>query len=234
MFDFLFALVVGIALPARAWVRHRRNAGPTWTAKYVGETVTLTGILVALLWRHGVLMAAIRRVDLTPLRFLRDVAICLAVVEGLDLYSVWRASWQIKTAGPLPELEGLAQDALAGGRNLGAFTTVCVVGAIWEELCFRGTVFLLVPHTPGGLVLGCAGGTVLFGAQHLRNGRSGVLYSSFYGLLFSVLYLSTGDLVAVAIAHAAGNLLAAATWAPRIERMRRNALPPQASAAFLG
>ena len=33
-----------------------------------------------------------------------------------------------------------------------------------------------------------------------------------------MLYLATGNLIAVMIAHAAGNILAPTQWAPRIER----------------
>jgi hypothetical protein len=70
-------------------------------------------------------------------------------------------------------------------------------------------------------VVGC----LLFGAQDRRNGRAGFAYSSWFGLLFSLLYLTTGDLIAVTIAHALGNILAVVLWAPRIERSRRAAAP---------
>jgi membrane protease YdiL (CAAX protease family) len=75
-----------------------------------------------------------------------------------------------------------------------------------------------------GRLLGIAAGSALFGAQHLRNGRQGFAYATSFGVLFSLLYLSTGDLVSVILAHAIGNILAVAQWTPWVERTRRRAL----------
>jgi membrane protease YdiL (CAAX protease family) len=80
-----------------------------------------------------------------------------------------------------------------------------------------------VPRTVAGVVLGIVGGSLIFGATHLRNGRTGMAYASGFGVMFSVLYLITDNLIAVIVAHAAGNVLTVAQWAPRIEHARRAA-----------
>ena len=64
-----------------------------------------------------------------------------------------------------------------------------------------------------------------------RNGRAGFGYATSFGVLFALLYLATGNLVAVIVAHGAGNLLAATQWAPRIERARQAV---RREAMFLG
>jgi membrane protease YdiL (CAAX protease family) len=100
-----------------------------------------------------------------------------------------------------------------------------IVGAVWEELCFRAAFLLLVPRTTAGLALGIAAGSFLFGVQHLRNGLRRAAYSCAYGVMFSVLYVLTGNLVAVIVAHAAGNILSGLQWTPRLERARQPAAP---------
>lgn len=217
--ETLFALVVAVVLPVRAWRRYRRGAPPAPAVRYVAETLLLTALLAWLLWRRGVPPAAI---GLRPVssRLLVDLAFCLTVVIGLDVWSVWRTTRQIRRAPP--DRDGVFADAAeAHRRGTAAFVAVAVVGAIWEELCFRATVFLLVPATPEGRLAGLASGMLLFGAQHLRNGPRGLAYTSFFGLMFGLLYLATSDLLAVIVAHAAGNILTVVQWAPRIERVRR-------------
>lgn len=223
--EVLFACVVVMALPARAWRRHRKGAPPAPAGRYLLETLLLIGALVWLLWRRHVPLSALGLQGTSPLRFLGDVAVCLIAIVGLDVWEVWRITRRLRHAAVIPAASGTFADARAGGRTLASFAVVTSVGAIWEELCFRATVLLLVPHTPAGIGLGIVGGSLAFGAQHLRNGRAAMAYAGFYGVLFSVLYLLTGNLIAVMVAHAAGNILTVAQWAPRIERARRQAMP---------
>jgi membrane protease YdiL (CAAX protease family) len=100
------------------------------------------------------------------------------------------------------------------------FVAAMLVGAVWEELCFRATVLAIVQHTPAGLLLGIAAGSVVFGAQHLRNGVRRAAYACGFGAMFALLYVLTGNLVAVVTAHAAGNILGALQWTPQLERVR--------------
>lgn len=232
MQEVFFALIVAVVLPLRAWRRGRRGAGPATTSCYVAETLVLIAALAALLWRNGVSPEAL---GLRPswIRLAADTALCLAAVVGPDAWSAWRISRNSRQAAALPAPAGLAADALAGGRALPQYVAVALTGAIWEELCFRGAVFVLVPPTTGSVVAGIAAGSLVFGAQHLRGGVMSMAYASVFGLLFSILYLLTGDLIAVIVSHCAGNLLTAALWAPWIERSRQAAVHRQ-TAMFLG
>jgi membrane protease YdiL (CAAX protease family) len=243
--EALFAGLVAIGLPLRAWRRGRRSAPPTPTGRYIVETLVLTACLAALLVRRGVTADAVGLRPASFLIFLVDLIVCLTVIVGMDLWSVWRFTRHARReAATLPAAQGAAQgagqegvfaDTLSARRTLAAFIPIAITGAVWEELCFRATLFLFIPRTTIGLPIGIALGCLLFGAQHLRNGRAGFAYSAWFGLLFSLLYLITGDLIAVTIAHAAGNILAVAQWAPRIERSRRAAAaaaPSQAPIIF--
>jgi membrane protease YdiL (CAAX protease family) len=235
MLEALFAGLVAIGLPLRAWRRGRRGAPPTPTGRYVFETLVLTACLAALLARRGITADALGLRPTSTLIVLRDLTVCLTVIVGMDLWSVWRLTRRARhepAMGPAPQ-EGVFADTLAARQALASFVPAAIVGAIWEELCFRATFFLFVPRTAIGLTIGTALGCLLFGAQHLRNGRAGFAYSSWFGLLFSLLYLTTGDLIAVTIAHALGNILAVAQWGPRIERSLR-AAPARDAPTFLG
>jgi membrane protease YdiL (CAAX protease family) len=222
--EALVAGLVAVAWPVRAWRRHQRGAGPAPARVYIAETAALTATLAALLWRRGVPLDALGlRVD-SAARFVADTAICLAVVVGLDLWLTWRLMRRIREIAPSLGEDRVFGDTLSHRPALGSFAAVAIVGATWEELCFRAVVFLLMPATAIGRLIGTVVGSALFGAQHLRNGRQGFSYAAGFGVLFSVLYLVTGDLVAVILSHAIGNILAVAQWTPWVERARARAL----------
>jgi membrane protease YdiL (CAAX protease family) len=227
MLEALFALVVLIALPVRAWRRYRRGSSPSPRAAYLGETALLTAALAALLWRRGVPLTAIGvQPPFVGARFAADVFLCVTAVIGLDGVSLLLATRRARPVAVRPALPraGVFADALEAQRAGGWFVAVAIAGAVWEELCFRATLFSFVPQNPWELALGVACGSLVFGAQHLRNGTPGLTYAAFFGVLFSCLYLITRDLPAVVIAHVAGNLFAGLYAAPRIARAQRTAV----------
>jgi membrane protease YdiL (CAAX protease family) len=232
LFELLFAGVVIIAMPIRAWRRYRRQAGPAPAPRYILETLLLTGMLSALLWRRNIPFETLGLSTDLSARWLRDLAICLLVIVAPDVWMVWRATRRSRKAVAPPAPQGLAADALRLRGRSASVVAVIVVGAVWEELFFRGAVFALAPHTPGGVAAGIIGGSLAFGAQHLRNGPSGMIHSMTFGVIFALLFVVTGNLWAVMIAHAVGNLLAAWQWAPRIEMARQRSL--RRAPTFLG
>jgi membrane protease YdiL (CAAX protease family) len=234
MLEILFALIVVVFLPVRAWRRYKRRRPPTAASIYILETALLTGALAGLLWRNAVPLQAIGIQSILTLRFVIDLSVCLTTVIGLDLLTLWLARYQLRrgSVATSSETSGVYADAAKSGRTLHSFIPLTIIGAIWEELCFRAAILLLVPRTLPGLIFAVLGGSLLFGLQHLRNGVPGVVYSFFYGVMFSCLYLATRDLIAVIVAHVAGNLFVAVYGASRIEQLRREA--PQQAPVFLG
>lgn len=231
--DLLFALVVAVFLPVRAWRRHLRGSPPASTPRYVVEASLLIVVLSVLLWQGNIPAAAL---GLKPFssRWLADVAVCLLAIIGTDWWMARKRVRQIHNSRANAAPQGLAADALAGYNAGISYIVVIIVGAIWEELCFRGTVLALLPHTTFGILLGVIGGSLLFGAQHLRNGVSGMIYSTGFGVVFALLFLATGNLWAVMLAHAGGNLLTALKWAPQIERARQSINSSPSAPLFLG
>lgn len=228
----LFALLVVVALPVRAWRRYRRRSSPAPPARYIAETATLTFILSFLLWRYNVSPKMLGLSGHPPLRWLGDAVTCLLVIIGTDFLMYEKTVRHLRTGATLTDLRGLAADALSAKTLGGAFVLVTIIGAIWEELCFRGAVFAFVPHTLVWMSSALVASSLLFGAQHLRNGLNGMVYSTLFGSVFSTLFLITSNLWAVILAHAVGNLFAAWHWAPRIERARKESL--SRALGFLG
>jgi membrane protease YdiL (CAAX protease family) len=232
LFTFLFAAIVVIFLPARAWHRYRKRNPPTPPSRYIAETATLISLLSFLLWRNHISFRMLGLSGQPPVRWFADVAACLLVIVGADFFMYEKTVRHLRSGARLSDLKGLAADALSA-QSLGLeFLLVTLIGAVWEELCFRGAVFTFVPHTFVWMLLGVIASSLLFGAQHLRNGLHGMTYSTLFGLVFASLFLITGNLWAVILAHASGNLLAAWQWAPRIERARKQSI--SRALGFLG
>jgi membrane protease YdiL (CAAX protease family) len=219
--ELLFAALVVVGLPARAWRRYQRRQAAASTGRYIVETLTLTSMLGVLLARRHVPWHAIGLPPASLSRFVVDAAVCVGIVLAIDGWSTWRAVRTLRRHGAaIPPTPALAVDTLRNRRSIGRFAAVAIVGAVWEELCFRASWFLLVPHTGLLLPLTIASGAVVFGLQHLRTGVAGFAYACGFAVMFSLLYLATADLIAVVIAHAVGNILAVVYWAPRIEHAR--------------
>jgi membrane protease YdiL (CAAX protease family) len=231
MAEALFAVVVLAMLPARACWRRRRHAPPTPPLRYILETAALILWLAALLSRRGVPLGALGLHSVLTPRFAFAVLVCLTAVIGLDVISfrlaVRRAGRTAMWAAPPVESPTGTISSRAGAY---AFAGVAVVGAVWEELCFRAVGIPLGVWALGTLPGAVVVASFLFGLQHLRHGGVGVAYATFFGLLFSSLYVLTGELIAVIIAHAAGNILAATRWAPGIRARQATA----ATGVFLG
>jgi membrane protease YdiL (CAAX protease family) len=228
--EIALAVVVILFLPLRGWYRFQRKAAPSPAPIYLIETTVLTSALILLLHRHSVTLQSVGIRPVLTAKFLFDVALCLLVVIGLDVLSLRFEEHQIEkrrhtTRIATGEMPGIIADSLDNSRRLRSFLPVVIVGAAWEELCFRGTAFLFVPRTSIPLLFaGVAVSSLVFGIQHLRNGFTAVGYSTFFGLMFASLYLATHDLIAVMIAHAAGNIFATTYAAPRVARVRHEAM----------
>ncbi|HYM78039.1 MAG TPA: CPBP family intramembrane glutamic endopeptidase [Candidatus Dormibacteraeota bacterium] len=232
LLSFLFAAIVVLFLPTRAWQRYRKKTPPTPPTRYIAETATLIALLSFLLWRNDISFRTLGLSGHPPVRWFADAATCLLVIVGADFFMYGKTVRQLRSGATLSDLKGLAADALSA-QSLGLeFLFVTIIGAVWEELCFRGTVFALVPHTSVWMLSALIASSLLFGAQHLRNGMHGMVYSTLFGLVFASLFLITGNLWAVMLAHAVGNLLAAWQWAPRIERARKQSI--SRALGFLG
>jgi membrane protease YdiL (CAAX protease family) len=69
----------------------------------------------------------------------------------------------------------------------------------WSPLVTMGTRTV-------SLLAVTVGSSFIFALQHLRRGPGAAAYAGFYGILFSILFVVTGNLLSVTVAHAGGNL----------------------------
>jgi membrane protease YdiL (CAAX protease family) len=218
--EWAFAALVVIGLPVRAW-RDRHAPFRPPGRRFLVEKLLLTAVLAALLWRRGVQWRAIAVHTSSIPIFLNQVAISVAVVIAPDAIAAFRLARRAVPPHLLPAPDPVFRDVLAGRQSVGSFLAVAAVSATWEELCFRATPLVLVPRTAAGIAFGVMAASLAFGMQHVRSGRRAIAYTFTYGVVFSILYIATGNLMAIVIAHAAGNVLSGLHWAPRIERLRQ-------------
>ena len=88
------------------------------------------------------------------------------------------------------------------------FAFVCITAGICEETLFRGFLlhYLHVGPWSLNLTLALLISAAVFGLQHLYQGVAGTIQSGIIGLLFGLLFLLTGNLLAPMIVHAALDL----------------------------
>ena len=91
---------------------------------------------------------------------------------------------------------------------------VCTV-SLCEEFLFRGFAFAVFERVGGGVTAGIVGSAALFGAAHLYQGRSGMVMTSFLGLIFAGTRTYTHSLAPAIVAHLVVDLMAG-LLAPRI------------------
>lgn len=83
---------------------------------------------------------------------------------------------------------------------------ISVNAGISEELFFRLTLPLLLFYILGNAVAAFTAAAILFGLVHLYQGWAGVMFTFVLGIVLTLVYLGTGQLWIVIIAHAAINL----------------------------
>ena len=101
------------------------------------------------------------------------------------------------------------------------FILVAITAGIWEELLYRGFfIWFLIPLT--GAIGAALISSAIFGIGHLYQGRQGVVYTAFVGLVFAALYLATESLWWLMAAHAIVDIYGGAL-VYRLISMRRDA-----------
>lgn len=92
------------------------------------------------------------------------------------------------------------------------------IAAVYEEVVFRGIGIHFLEASGTETVTGLLLLSVIFGLQHTASGWLGVLYASFFGLYFGLLYLAAGSLFAPIVVHAVGNWFTVLCTYPRMVR----------------
>jgi uncharacterized protein len=100
-----------------------------------------------------------------------------------------------------------------------AFFAVVVTVAICEEWIYRGFAQKVFQDWSGGMILaGIAGSAVMFALAHLYQGPRGVVTTFIVGILFSIIRVWTGSLLAPLVAHFITDIVAGFLAPPRFRR----------------
>jgi membrane protease YdiL (CAAX protease family) len=107
-----------------------------------------------------------------------------------------------------------------GAESLWA-ALISLNAGISEELFFRLLLPLLLALLTGNVVAAFAVAALVFGLVHVYQGWMGVLATGFLGLVFSVLYLASGSLIAAMAAHALLDLFGLVVRPTLVRMLRR-------------
>lgn len=176
----------------------------------LGVAASIYGIfaLVALAWRHAAGASALH--DGAPLggthAFALPLAASLGALTGVAAGAVSRALARGPRWG-----RGLylaLRDALAGGpSDTASLAALTLAAAVGEELLFRGA---MLPALRGvyGAPIAVGVSSVAFGLLHApwsRRMLPWTLMATAMGVVFALLYLVTGEVLAPVMAHAVVN-----------------------------
>ncbi len=185
---------------------------PPWALACVGVVqLALMVPVLALARRMGGL--AWRQLGLTRERLGRDILIGLALAV---LFALLQFGLIIPSTGGAARSDVVANLAqMSGGpASVASLGTLAVLGALAEELLFRGLLLpglaTLLRRTPGHRAWAVVIVAVLFGAMHGYQGWAGVVDTALYGgLTLSLLTLwRQGRIAAAMAAHAGWNAIA--------------------------
>ena len=208
----LLLLVVLVLMPWRAWRRWRGNRAAAPIGIYMAETVLLSGTLLGVTRLGDVAFSSIGLHWVRTWPFFLHAAISVLTLIAPDLFGIFLRRAQQRR---FKTDEADYAEANPPQRHIIALASICVVGAFWEELCFRGTVFYLAPDGVVAKILAILASSIIFGLHHLRQGPSAVILTSYFGILLFLLYICTRDLFAVMAAHAISNMLVTLYFCPK-------------------
>lgn len=109
----------------------------------------------------------------------------------------------------LEQLRKLAQLAPANGREIAAWTLLCLLVGFVEEIVFRGYLQLqFIAWARGRVAAGVLASAIVFGAAHAYQGARGMVLLTVFGAFFGLLALYRRSLRAGIFAHAWHDLIA--------------------------
>lgn len=207
----LLLLFLLIVLPAWGWLDMKKlkrdNVPAALTQSYL-VTITAMWLLAALsaflvpahiLWRPPQGLAADMRLDVVPASAVIGVAIVLLIGMIVPVIIARRGPGSIEKQ--LEPVRFLLPTTM-GQRWL--FVLVCLTAGVAEEWIYRGFVlhFLVaeLPALNGWIIVVAA--AVMFGIAHAYQGRAGTILTGVLGIVFSLFYITSGNLLLSMVMHA--------------------------------
>ena len=159
--------------------------------------LALVVLVLFFLWRNG---ESVARIGWTTRHVVRDVLIGIglfvpttfaATAIDAGLRSLGLSGPGTEPAAPMP----------AGGSQIALAVVLVVVVAVAEETIFRGYILSRLGEWTRSPPLAVVLSAALFAVGHGYEGSAGVISVGFLGLVFAVVYLWRGSLVAPMTMH---------------------------------
>jgi membrane protease YdiL (CAAX protease family) len=219
---WLIFFLLGVFVPWRGRYRLRAlqakpSVGPAERISLYHSTIAFQWLAVAVVawraWTHGF---SIAQLGLSALGAPKPIVAAI-VGSGVMATLQW---FNLRRMGRLPgkareRLQALAQRILPQSpRERASFFALSVTAGICEEFLYRGFAMAALARAglPSWSVIVIS--SLLFGAAHLYQGRSGLAGTMLLGLLFALARVALGSLIPVMAWHAAVDLVAGVA-APR-------------------
>ena len=174
--------------------------------KIVCSQWLLVATMLLILRHHGLSGgAAGQRLANPSLTFGVTLALLLilAMVSAIVLVRLRRAKSKALTGG----MRGLRRLAPTSGREMAAFTVVCLTAGFCEELLYRGWLVNVLRAATGSAWIAVALGAILFGIGHGSQGARAMVRTAFIAIQLGALFVWVGSLIPGQVLHAGWDLL---------------------------
>lgn len=159
--------------------------------------VALCALILFFLWTAGQPFSAI---GWTSRRLGREIALG-AVLYPPVLVVITVVGWLVQAAGLASPRSPPAALVPRSPAELVLAAVLVVVVAVAEETIFRGYLVLRLRAVTHSTTAAVAVSTVLFAAGHTYSGASGIVVVSVLAIVFALIYLWRGSLVAPIVLH---------------------------------
>ena len=195
----VFLFLIGPSLVLSFFAVKQGSLGFVLTAvATILRDLALVSLIFFFLWRNG---EPLTRIGWTFAKGWRDIGLGIVLFIPLTFVIIW-LDGALRAAGfsapPLPQSSIL--NAKDPGQVLLAFVLVLVV-AVAEETIFRGYLILRMTSVTARLALAVLLSAVIFSLGHGYEGTAGVVTVGVMGLVFALVYVWRGSLVAPIVMH---------------------------------
>jgi membrane protease YdiL (CAAX protease family) len=160
--------------------------------------LALVSLVVFFIWRNR---EPVARIGWTLQRRWQDVGLGVLLFVPMFLSAIW-VEQIAQAAGLSPGPKSLP--AVLKPQGAGEFvlaSLMVVVVALAEETIFRGYLILRIKAVTGSVLAAIVLSTVIFSLGHGYEGSAGVVTVGYMGLVFALIYLWRGSLVAPIVMH---------------------------------
>ena len=210
-YTYIFFSIYCIFIPLRSIYRHFRKQKNSSFLYLITEYCILLILFFNVLQENSISLAQIK---LFPLNTPKDISlffICILSLIGVEYFFLLLIR---NTAFSITKLSNRREVIYAKGivfsksRVINKLLIIifCVFSSTWEETFFRGFLFYVFTQFKMNTVQVVFLSSCIFALYHFANGKWQMVYSFFFGILFSIFFIISGSLLVAIACHIAGNI----------------------------